>query len=64
MATLTALIAALPQLIGLINLFVNTIKATPAEARRDSLVAFDDALKKAADKKDLTALSIWFGKRL
>lgn len=64
MATLMAILAALPQLLSLISFFVDSIKKTPAEKRRDALIEFDNAIKLAKEKNNLTDLSKWFGKRL
>jgi len=60
---ISAALQALPQLLKLINWFITTMKKTPAEKRRESLIDFDKAMDKA-NKNDLGDLSKWFGKRL
>jgi hypothetical protein len=65
MATVLALIEALPQLLKLVGFIIDSVKKTPAEKRREALAQLDAAITKAyGPEPDLTDLSKWFGKRL
>jgi hypothetical protein len=64
MATLTAILSAIPALLKLLGFFVDMISKTDGEKRRESLADLDRAIDLAKEKNDLTELSKWLGKRL
>lgn len=64
MATLVALIQALPQLLKLLNYVIKIIKKTDSEKRREALGKLDLAIEKANQTNDLRDLSKWLSRRL
>lgn len=64
MTTLAALLAALPQILKLISFFLEQVKDTPAEQRREILASFDKAIEKAKKENSLVELSKWFGGKI
>lgn len=57
-------LALLSTVLKFAMLVAEKMSKTPSEKRRASLEAFDRAIQKAKDKKDLRELSEWLGGRL
>jgi len=64
MAAITAIIGALPVLFKIVLMIMEALKKSPSESRREALAQLDQAFKKVKEKKDLTELSRWLGRRL